>query len=312
VSRWTAGALSLTGVVALGVAAVAHGGDEQQVFRAATVSVSVNVAVKKGARVVANLTARDFRLTDNGVLQTIDAMSIEAVPIDVTLFLDTSGSTSGRLDGMKHGVQQIIKLLRPVDRFRLLTIGDAVYETVPWVAAGTTVDLSFRPVGGISLVQDALLVGLLHRTEPDRRHLVVGMTDRRDCGSVVSAALLRELSARSEAVLHLIDQTGGGGDSAYRERSCSPRRRGDGPAVLQEVAERTGGELHEQLRSLRSSSLPRAFKSIVDDFRQSYILRYSPTGVPRPGWHAIRVEVPAAKGATIRARQGYYEDDRRP
>ena len=89
------------------------------------------------------------------------------MPIDVTLFLDTSGSTAGKLDDMKHDVQQIIKLLRPADRFRLLTIGDAVYETVPWVPAGTTVSLTFGPVGGISLIQDALLIGLLHR--PDGR-----------------------------------------------------------------------------------------------------------------------------------------------
>ena len=280
----------------------------QQVFRTATVSVSVNASVKRGNRVVANLGARDFRLTDNGVAQTIDAISVEAVPIDVTLFLDTSGSTSGKLDDMKHDVQQIIRLLRPADRFRLLTIGDAVYETVAWVPAGTAVALTFGPVGGISLIQDALLIGLLHRPEADRRHLIVGMTDRRDCGSVVSSAVIRELSGRTEAVLHLVDQEGGGGDAAYRVRTCSPRGRGDGPAVLLDAAQRTGGMLHEQSFFFRSSSLLRAFRTIFDDFRQSYILRYSPTGVSPDGWHAIRVEVPAVKDATIRARQGYYGD----
>ena len=280
----------------------------QQVFRTATVSVSVNASVKRGNRVVANLGARDFRLTDNGVAQTIDAISVEAVPIDVTLFLDTSGSTSGKLDDMKHDVQQIIKLLRPADRFRLLTIGDAVYETVPWVPAGTAVTLTFGPIGGISLIQDALLIGLLHRPEADRRHLIVGMTDRRDCGSVVSSAVIRELAARTEAVLHLVEQEG----AAVTPRIASGRARrggaGDGPAVLLEAAERTGGTLHEQSFFFRSSSLLRAFRTIFDDFRQSYILRYSPAGVSPDGWHAIRVEVPAVKDATIRARQGYYGD----
>ena len=67
-------------------------------------------------------------------------MSIESVPIDVTLFLDTSGSTAGKLDEMQHDVQTIMQLLRPGDRFRLLTIGDTVYQPVPWVPAGTKVD----------------------------------------------------------------------------------------------------------------------------------------------------------------------------
>ena len=298
-------------VVALAAwTAAAAGMAAQQIFRAATVSVSVNASVKRGNRVVANLSAPDFRLTDNGVLQTIEAISVEAVPIDVTLFLDTSGSTAGKLDDMKHDVRQIVKLLRPADRFRLLTIGDAVYESVPWVPAGTTVSLTFGPVGGISLVQDALLYGLLHRPDADRRHLIVAMTDRRDCGSVVPSAMIRELAGRSEAVLHLIDQEGGGGDTAYRVRTCAPRGRGDGPSVLLDAAARTGGMLHEQSFFFRSSSLLRAFRTIFDDFRQSYILRYSPAGVAPEGWHAIRVTVPAVKDATIRARQGYYGDSK--
>jgi len=299
---------SITAIAVVLAAAVGVAAQQSRIFRSATVSVAANVSVKKGNRVVANLAAPDFRLTDNGVDQTIESVSIETVPIDVTLFIDTSGSTSGKLDDMKRDVQEIIKFLRPADRFRLLTIGDAVYETVPWVPAGTKVDLSFGPVGGISLIQDALLIGLLHRTDPDRRHLIVGMTDRQDCGSVVSSAQLREIASRSEAVVHLIEQQGSGGDPAYRVRTCSPRARRDGAAMIQEAAERTGGELHELSFFFRSSTLLRAFKTIFDDFRQSYVLRYSPAGVSRSGWHAIRVEVRSVSGATIRARQGYYAD----
>src|SRR5262245_30066051 len=280
----------------------------QRVFRATAVSVSVNASVKRGNRVVPNLTARDFRLTDNGVEQSIEAVSIESVPIDVTLFLDTSGSTAGKLDDIKQDVQGIIRLLRQGDRFRLLTIGDSVYEPVSWVAAGTRVDLPFGAVGGISLIQDALLLALLHRPDSGRRHLIVGLTDRQDCGSVVSSAMLRELAGRSEAVLHLVDHSGGGGDLTYRLRTCSPRARPDGVDIIEEAAARMGGELHKQSMFFRSSSLLRAFRTIFDDFRQSYVLRYSPSGVDPKGWHAIRVDVPAIKDATIRARQGYYGD----
>jgi hypothetical protein len=37
---------------------------------------------------------------------------------------------------MKDGVQPIIRLRRPADRFRLLTIDDSAYESVPWINAG--------------------------------------------------------------------------------------------------------------------------------------------------------------------------------
>ena len=278
------------------------------VFRASSVYVSVNVSVKRGNRVVPNLTARDFRLTDNGVAQQVEAVAIESVPIDVTLFLDTSASTAGRLEEMKDDVQGIIRLLRPADRFRLLTIGDAVDEPVAWVPAGTTLHLPFNAIGGISLIQDALTIALLHRPDPDRRHLIVGMTDRRDCGSVVSSAQLLEIASRSEAILHLIEQEGGGDTPDTRVRGCSPTARIDGPELITQAAERTGGERHTGSTFFRSRSILNAFRRIFDDFRQSYMLRYRPTGVDPAGWHAIEVEVPAVSDATIRARKGYFGD----
>jgi VWFA-related protein len=280
--------------------------DRQTIFRSTTAVVSVSVSVKRGNNVVANLKAADFRLTDDGVPQIVEAVSIESVPIDVTLFLDTSGSTAGKIDEMRHDVQTILQLLRAGDRFRLLTIGDAVSLAVPWVPAGTKVAASIEAVGGISLIHDALMFGLVHRPEPGRRHLVVGMTDRRDCGSVVPVSLLLDVAGRSDAVLHLVDYAGGGGEARYRVRGCSPLAAPRGEEILTQAAERTGGQQHGQSRFFRASSIARAFKSIFDDFRQSYVLRYTPTGVKGAGWHAIAVTVPAAKNATIRARQGYY------
>jgi hypothetical protein len=302
-TRAVAVALVLTVLIAPSAARVLQ---QPPVFKTGALTVSVNAVVKKGNRPVGKLTAKDFRLTDNGVEQKIEAVSIESVPVDVSLFLDTSGSTAGKLDDMKRDVQGIIRMLRPGDRFRLLTIADSVDEPVTWVPAGTAVNLSFSAVGGISLVHDALVAALLHRPEADRRHLVVGMTDRRDCGSVVSSEQLREIASRSEAVLHLVDQSGSGDDVSYRIRTCSPRGRADGPDIIADAAARTGGTLHDP-SYLFGSSVLRAFRSIFEEFRQSYVLRYSPSGVTRGGWHAIVVKVPSTNGVTIRARHGYFD-----
>jgi hypothetical protein len=299
----TTRAFALSVAIALATGAVLAA---QTTFRATTAVVTVSASVKRGNSVVANLKASDFVLTDSGVRQTVEAVAIESVPIDVTLFLDTSGSTSGKLDEMRHDVETIQALLRPGDRFRLLTIGDAVNLSIPWVAAGTKAPVPIEAVGGISLIRDALMFALVHRPDPGRRHLIVGMTDRRDCGSVVPTPLLYDVAGRSEAVMHLVDYSGGGGDATYRVRTCSPEAAYGGDQQLVRVAERTGGEAHEQSRFFRASSIARAFKAIFADFRQSYVLRYSPNGVASAGWHPISVSVPSAQGATIRARQGYY------
>ncbi|HEX6217570.1 MAG TPA: hypothetical protein VFZ38_22210, partial [Vicinamibacterales bacterium] len=55
----------------------------QAVFRARTDLVAISASVKRGNAPVANLTARDFRVTDNGVPQSIDVVTIESVPLDV-------------------------------------------------------------------------------------------------------------------------------------------------------------------------------------------------------------------------------------
>ena len=58
--------LSVAIVVAATIALSARNAAMQTpVFKTGAMTVSVNAAVKRGNRVVANLTAKDFRLTDN-------------------------------------------------------------------------------------------------------------------------------------------------------------------------------------------------------------------------------------------------------
>ena len=276
---------------------------EQAVFRARTDIVAISASVKRGNAPVANLTAADFRLTDNGIAQSIDAVTIESVPLDVTLFMDTSGSTAGALDRMKKNVIAIAAMLRPDDQFRLLTIGLSVEVAVPWQRAGRPIALDMKAVPGISLIYDALFVALTHRPEPGRRHLIVALTDGEDCGSLLDGARVFDASARTEAVLHWIYVSSGGDFDPHAVGAwCTP---GDGREVdfVGQSATRTGADLH---RSRFGDPAVRTFAQILDEFRQSYVLRYSPQGVPREGWHAVAVQVPAQPALTIKARSGYF------
>ena len=51
--------------------------------------------------------------------------------------------------------------------------------------------------------------------------------------------------------------------------------------------------------------LEAAFVQILEEFRQRYLLSYSPTGVTKPGWHKIEVRV-KRRGVTAQARPGYF------
>ena len=48
-----------------------------------------------------------------------------------------------------------------------------------------------------------------------------------------------------------------------------------------------------------------AFQAILDDFRTSYVLRYTPRGGTPKGWHELTVKVTRRGSYTIRARKGY-------
>lgn len=287
----------------LGLFLLENSVDAQAIFRARTESVAISASVKRGNAPVANLTAIDFKLTDSGMAQSIEAVTIESVPLDVTLFMDTSGSTAGSLDRMKANVITIAKMLRPDDQFRLLTIGLSVDTPVPWQRAGRAIALDMEAVPGISLVYDALFVALAHTPTAGRRHLIVAMTDGRDCGSILDGARVLDAGGRSEAVLHWIYVSSQGDfDQLSVPAWCTPTDAGETDFVG-ETAARTGGDSH---RSRFGDAAVRTFAQILDEFRRSYVLRYSPNGVAGNGWHAVVVQVPAQPTLTVKARSGYF------
>ena len=77
---------------------------------------------------------------------------------------------------------------------------------------------------------------------------------------------------------------------------------GGSPHFLRDVAEETGGKVLE-VRS--NDRLEAAFVQILEEFRQRYLLSYSPAGATKPGWHKIEVRV-KRRGVTVKARPGYF------
>jgi VWFA-related protein len=282
----------------------------QLVFRSTVDSVSVDVSVRKGNGPVLNLTTADFVVSDNSVPQTIESLSLAAVPIDVTLFLDTSGTTAGSIAQMKTDVLSIAKMLRPDDRLRLLVFADGIRDVFGWRAPSEAVPLETVSTGTVSSpIYDALILAMLRRPAADRRQLIVAITDGQDNGSLLGSAMVRDVARRAEAVMHVVliggdkPVAGQAPPAEFAMRSLPDRA---SESNLDEAATLTGGRLYRAPILSFHDRIINAFQSAFDDFRQSYVLRFSPTGVGRDGWHTIRVQVPAQQGLTIRARRGYF------
>ncbi len=205
-----------------------------------TGSVQVSVSVREGNRPVAGLSATDFALTDNDVAQEIQALSIETVPVDVTLLVDTSGSTSGVAARLAADVQQITRLLRPNDALRLIRIDTFVAELRPTapVTAAVAVNVVASQNGG-SAVHDALIAALVKPVAPGRRHLVVAVSDGLDTISITTADRVREVAARSEALLEIVTVRPPAGYRAPLSYQ-RPRYNDQDTLILTEAAERYG------------------------------------------------------------------------
>ena len=278
---------------------------QQTTFRAGTTLVTVDVSVHKGNNAVAGLTAADFLLTDNGVPQTVESVSVDAMPVNLTLLLDTSGSVAGMIESLKDQIREAAAILRDDDQIRLLIFAGDAAQVFPMQSPRADLRLeAVRADGGTSLY-DALALGLIRKRPPDRGELVVAFTDGIDTTSAMGVNRLKDVARRSEAVLHAFIVR-----SPELVRLCAP-----GPSNpnampwlcdqsgLEDIAKATGGRLYTLLPRRH---VPEGLRRALEDFRTSYTLRYRPHGVTPAGWHDIAVRIARTDGRyAVRARRGY-------
>jgi VWFA-related protein len=283
-TRWTAVALIAAALLVSGASLASQ---QKHAFSSRTLGVRVDVLVTDGRNPVGGLTAADFELRDNSIVQAIDVVDTSDIPINAILALDTSDSTQGqRQKDLVAASQALLDGLKPRDRAALTTFNNLV---TPQIAL--TSDLSavrqqlqrIEPAGETSIM-DGTYVALTATLEQTGRSLVVVCTDGYDTTSWLQPDEVLESAKRSSAVL-------------YAVTAAAARRR----SPLKDLADATGGHM---LEVNSSRDLRGAFEKILQDFRSRYILAYSPQGVPAEGFHRLDVRV-KRKGLTVKARPGY-------
>ena len=257
------------------------------VFRATVAEVVVDVSVRQAEQPVANLTAPDFALTDNGVPQTIDVVTTERLPIDFTFLLDVSGSVAGaQLQRLKQALRDTAAALPATDRVRVVALQQTVREVWPWQPGGAPPVLDGLTAGGATAIYDGLVAVLVRPAEPERRQLIVVLTDGEDTLSVLDLGTARAVALRADAVVQLL-----------LTRNDTPANEG-----VRELAAATGGQTFSVAGW---TAVADAFQRAIDAFRAGYVLHYTPRGVARPGWHDVHVSLTHAGEYEVRARKGY-------
>jgi VWFA-related protein len=257
------------------------------VFSSRVEAVRVDILVTRDGKPLRNLGPADFDIFDNGVRQQVDLVSFEQLPLNLVLTLDMSNSVVGeRLAHLRSAGLGLLDGLRSGDRAALITFNHAIALgsdlSGEWERVRTALKAA-EPAGNTSLI-DACFAGIMVGESNVGRALVIVFSDGVDTSSWLAADSVLEIAKRSDAVVYAV--------------SVGQGRNG---GFLGDLSAQTGGRLFEveSTKDLRA-----VFLTVLDEFRQRYVVSYSPSGVSADGWHTLTVRVKQPNDG-VKARPGY-------
>ena len=318
--------------------------DQSIRVRVQVVSVPVSVLDKRGLPVI-DLSQNDFRVYENGRLQTIKYFLREPLPpLRIGLILDTSNSVRPQIGFEKDAASEFV-----FDMLQVRASKNLIFLQTFDAASSIVQDFTDDPellndkvralkAGGGKALYDAIYYAckekMLNSGPPEElRRVLVVISDGIDVQSHHTFDEAISMARRAETVIYLIANA--------RYGFTNP---GDG--VLVDFARRTGGAAFFPLREAVGADLEtgylshgqigdtsqnkglgaetgrfsaeklvrlaEALESIGRELNDQYSLGYAPTNDAVDGtYRAIRVEV-ARKGVQVRTKAGYFATAEQP
>jgi VWFA-related protein len=255
-------------------------------------------------RFVTGLEKENFKLFEDKQPQEITQFSSEDAPISVGLVFDASGSMGHKLEKSRQAVAQFFKLANPEDEFFLVQFSDAAQMIQPFTRNLEEIQnrLAFVQSKGRTALLDAVYMALseMKKAHNSRKALLL-ISDGGDNSSRYSEPEIKALVKETDAQIYAI-----GIYEGYGSRSRTPEE-ANGPALLTEIAEVTGGR---QYAVDNLNELPDVAAKIGVELRNQYILGYSPQNTTRDGkYRKVQVKLVQPKGMPLLRpfwKQGYY------
>lgn len=268
-----------------------------QRFTSRTDAVRVDVLVTNRGRTVTGLTAQDFEVRDEGVLQRVEVIDTETTPLNLIYLVDTSASSSGggRLAYLVSAAGAALDGLQPRDRIALLSFSNRVRVLSPLTSDHASIRTALGTLvveGARAALRDAVFTALASRHADPGRTVLLLFSNGWDLLSWMREGALLAAARRSDVVVYAV---------AVRIHGDSPKEYGK---PLDDLATETGGRIviADEGRDLRG-----VFVNIIAECRGRYVLTYAPIGVAATGWHRLDVKLKGKPG-TITARRGYFAE----
>jgi VWFA-related protein len=254
------------------------------------VEVHATVTDSRG-RYVDDVAPAEFKLMDDGKPVAVSSFENNNTAISVALLVDATGSMQNALPPLKNAALNLIGQMRATDAVAVYCFNSTVTELQPFTTdkrAAESAVLRAHAMGGTALYDALVRVNRDLAGRTGKKAIVV-FTDGDDNLSTLSAEIAIARAKAAGAPIYTIAQ----GEALHRPRFLDQ---------LAGIANSTGGlpfEIHDP------AEISKVFESVSHELTHGYLLTFQPPSDEANGWHAIKVALAAAKGRTVRAREGY-------
>ncbi|HUO86690.1 MAG TPA: VWA domain-containing protein [Thermoanaerobaculia bacterium] len=265
------------------------------------------VTVNRGPRRVLDLPRSAFTVIDERQRQELVTFERGDVPLTAAILVDSSLSMRGpRIRTALEGVRAFASGMRDLDEASLMLFSDRLLRVTPFTsdASGVAGGLDAIQAEGGTAVNDFLYAALKRLDAEQGRRVVILLSDGTDVESVLSIEDVLWKARRSQALVYWIRLLEGGGTvvsrtSAWRDAAGHA---GELSGLARLVSE-SGGRIVDLQRI---EDAPGAFREVLSELRDQYVLGYYPTLNLNDGrWHRVQVRVDGPY--TVRAREGYVD-----
>ncbi len=268
----------------------------------------VTVTSSGGGKRLLDLTAGDFAIIDNRDRQETVTFARGDVRLTVAILIDSSTSMKGeRLRYALRGATTFVGGIRAIDDASLLLFSDRLLHATPFShdAGVLTAGLGGLEAAGGTALNDHLYLALKRLEHQQGRRVVVLLSDGLDSHSTLRMSDVNWLARRSRALIYWLRT--GSRSEALKSRSSAWKSPDDYRSEYEQLT-RTVLESGGRIVTLnRIQDAENAFREILEELRDQYVLGYYPTVSRSDGtWHRVTVRVRRG-GLLVRTRGGYVD-----
>ena len=295
--------LLAAGLLTAGLAAVVvHAQQDAPTFSTEIREVTLHVTVvDKSGKLITNIPKSAFKISEDNVEQPIKYFHPEDVPVSMGILVDNSGSMNDKRSRVAAAALALVKASNPDDEVFIVNFNDDPYLDQSFTHDSKKLEEALSRIdahGGTAM--RVAISGAITYMKTDAKldkKVIVVVTDGNDNASGDNPTL--------EQLLRQVRDSGVLVYSIGLLTEVEPREARAAKRALNSLAESSGGFAYYP------KDLPEVEKltpEIAKEIRNQYTVVYSPLNENLDGsFRRIKVELgPQYKGATVRAKNGYY------